>query len=94
MNTTGSLTYFRKLTAKDTLQASLSATRYSSSGFNNGSRLSTTYVSGVVGYDRKIGDRLATGVSGGVRKLFQVGPDHDLDLNASVYLRYRLGDLL
>ena len=94
VNTTGSLTYFRKLTAKDTLQAALSATRYSSSGFNNGGRLSTTYVSGVVGYDRKIGDRLATGVSGGVRKLFQVGPDPDLDLNASVYLRYRLGDLL
>ncbi len=94
ITTTGSLDYFRRLSAKDTIQASLSATRYSSSAFNSHSPVSTTYVSGVVGYDRKIGNRLAAGVEGGVRKLFQVGPDPDLDFNASLYLRYRLGDLL
>ena len=49
---------------------------------------------GVVGYDRKLCQRWAAGVNGGVRKLFQDGPDPKLDLNASIYVRYRLGDLL
>jgi hypothetical protein len=94
VSTTASVDYFRTLSATETLQASLSAARYGSASSFNGDRLRTTYFSGVVGYDRKIGHRLAAGVQGGARKLFQVGPDPDLDLNANVYVRYRLGDLL
>jgi hypothetical protein len=96
ITTSGSLTYFRRLGEKDTLQASLSASRYSSPSrlSTSSNNFSTTYVSGVVGYDRKLGQRWATGVNGGVRKLFQDGPDPKLDLNASIYVRYRLGDLL
>lgn len=94
VTTTASVDYYRRLTANDTLQASLSGTRYSTPGSLNGNNFSTTYVSAVVGYDRKVGRRIYAGVQGGVRKLFQDGPDPKMDFNASVYLRYRLGDLL
>ena len=60
----------------------------------DGDKLRSSYLSGVVGYDRHIGHRFFAGVEGGVRQLFQTGPDPKLDLNASVYVRYRLGDLL
>lgn len=96
ITTSGSVTYFRRLGERDTLQASLAASHYSSpnrlSTLSND--ISTTFVSGVVGYDRKLGDRWAAGVNGGARKLYQDGPDPKLDLNASIYVRYRLGDLL
>ena len=32
-------------------------------------------------------------LSGGVRKLFQAGPDPKTDFNANAYLRYRFGDI-
>jgi hypothetical protein len=93
ITTSAGLDYYRRLSANGTLQLALSGVRYDSpSSFDSG-RLRTTYLSGVAGYDRKIHDRFFAGVSGGVRKLFQVGTDPDLDLNANVYLRYRLGDI-
>jgi hypothetical protein len=85
--------YFRRLGEGQTLQASLSAVQYTTPSNLNVSKLRTTYISGVVGYDRAIGHRLYAGVAGGARKLFQVGPDPKLDFNANVYVRYRLGDL-
>ena len=95
ITTSAGIDYYRRLSEAETIQAALSASRYeSSNSINNNNRLRTTYISGVVGYDRKIRNRLYAGVQGGVRKLFQVGPDPKLDLNANVYLRYRLGDLL
>lgn len=92
-NTTAVVDYFRHLSPVDTVQASLTATHYSSSSSINGTRLSTTYVAGLVGYDRKIGHRVAVGVQGGGRQLYQVGPNPKFDVNANVYLRYRLGDV-
>jgi hypothetical protein len=86
--------YYRRLSEKETIQASLSATRYDTPGAIDGFRIRTTYFSGIVGYDRKVGNRIYAGISGGARKLFQDGPDPKLDFNANVYLRYRLGDLL
>lgn len=94
ITTTAGVDYYRRLSERETLQASLSGTRYDSPTSLNGLRLRTTYLSGVVGYDRKVGNRIYAGISGGARKLFQVGPDPKLDVNANVYLRYRLGDLL
>lgn len=94
VTTLAGVDYYRRLSADGTLQASLSATRYSSPANFDGDRPRSTYLSAVVGYDHKVGHRLYAGVSGGARKLFQTGPDPDLDFNASVYLRYRLGDLL
>lgn len=93
ITTSAAASYFRRLSADQTLQASLSAVRYTTPSNINTSKLRTTYFSGVVGYDRAIGHRMYAGVTGGVRKLFQVGPDPDLDFNANVYVRYRLGDL-
>jgi hypothetical protein len=94
ITTTAGVDYFRRLSERETVQASLTGTRYDSPASLNGLRLRTTYLSGVVGYDRKVGNRIYAGISGGARKLFQVGPDPKLDVNANVYLRYRLGDLL
>lgn len=94
ITTTAGLDYYRRLSERGTLQASLTGTRYDSPASLNGFRLRTTYLSAVAGYDRKIGNRIYAGISGGARKLFQVGPDPKLDFNANVYLRYRLGDLL
>jgi hypothetical protein len=96
ITTSASFDYYRRLSENGTLQASITGVHFSStSNFNNiNNNLRTTYVSGVVGYDRKVGHRLFAGVSGGVRKLFQDGPDPNLDFNANLYLRYRLGDLL
>lgn len=92
VTTTAGVDYYRRLSADSTIQASFSGSQYSSSAVANNSRFTTTYVQGVVGYDRKVRSRLYAGVSGGVRKLFQDGKDPDTDFNANVYLRYRLGD--
>jgi hypothetical protein len=51
-------------------------------------------ISAVAGYDRKIGARLAAGVSVGARKLYRDGADPKSDLNGNIYLRYRIGDIL
>lgn len=94
ITTSASLSYSRKLSVKDSIQASLSASRYRTAASIEGIEdPESTYASAVIGYDRNIGARLFGGVQGGVRKLFQTGPDPDMDYNATVYLRYRLGDL-
>jgi hypothetical protein len=95
ISTSAGVDYYRKLDPDSTVQASLSAVRYSTpSALSLGDKLRTSYVSGVVGYDRHLSSRIFGGVQGGVRKLFQSGPDPDLDFNANVYVRYRLGSLL
>ena len=95
ITTTADLTYYRQVSEKGTVQVSLYATHYSASTTGpNGLDLRQTYVSGVVGYDQSIGHRLFAGVNVGSRKVFQTGPDPKVDFNASVYVRYRLGDLL
>jgi hypothetical protein len=94
VSTRVSASYYRRLSEASTLQASLSGVRYSTTQSVNGSNFHTSYISAVLGYDHKVGHRLAAGVSGGLRKLYQPGPDPRTDLNAQVYLRYRLGDLL
>jgi hypothetical protein len=94
INTSITGEYWRRLSRDETIQASLTAVHYNSASAVDGDRLRSTYVSGVVGYDRHVGNRLFAGVKGGARKLFQTGPDPKLDFNASVYVRYRLGDLL
>jgi hypothetical protein len=94
INTSIGADYFRRLSRDASISASLTAVHYNSAQSLNGERLKSTYFSGVLGYDRRVGNRLFAGVQGGARKLFQTGPDPKLDLNGSVYLRYRLGDLL
>jgi hypothetical protein len=91
LTTTASADYFRRLSANETLQASLSAIQYSGTDALAGEKFRTTYVSAVIGYDRKIGRRFYTGVSAGARKLSRPGTAPDTDLNGYVYLRYHLG---
>jgi hypothetical protein len=86
--------YYHRLPGRATIQASLTGVHYDTPSAINGDKFRTTYLSAVVGYDRPVGSRLYAGVQGGVRKLFQSGPDPKMDFNASVYVRYRIGDLL
>jgi hypothetical protein len=94
ITTTADVTYYRQVSEKGTVQASLYGTRYSTSTSGPlGLNLQQTYLSGVVGYDQGVGHRLFAGVNVGARKVFQTGPDQKVDFNANIYLRYRLGDL-
>ena len=94
VSTSVGVDYYHRLPDRSTIQATLTGVHYDTPSAINGDKFRTTYLSGVLGYDRPIGRRLYAGVQGGVRKLFQSGPDPRLDFNASVYVRYRLGDLL
>ena len=91
--TTAGLTYFRRINAKDTLQAGASVAR-SSGGNVPLLSTTTTYYTANASYNRKISPRLSTGVEGGVRKVDQRGSGTPVDANAVIFLRYRLGDLL
>jgi hypothetical protein len=93
LTTTASADYYRRLSANETLQASLSAIRYSATEVVAGEKFSTTYISAVIGYDRKIGRRFYTGVSVGARKLSRPGTNPDVDVNGYLYLRYHFGAL-
>lgn len=95
ISTNFELSYRRKVGEFSQLYATATATRNTT--VNNGlpgENFSSTYLSGLIGYDHKIGKRLFLGVTGGARKLYQNGPDPKTDVNGNVYLRYRLGDLL
>lgn len=91
VTTTLAANYFRRLSAWDTVQATVSGARYSSRAF--GENLNTTYLSGIVSYDHSFGQRLSAGASAGARQVFQPGPDPRGDINANLYLRYRIGKL-
>lgn len=94
VTTSGSLSYFRRIGPQDTIQVSLSGSNYTTPNSVDGQKIHSTLVSAVAGYDRKIGHRLAAGVSLAARRLFQDGPDPNSDLNGTIYVRYRIGDLL
>jgi hypothetical protein len=94
INTDLGVNYSRSLGPGETIRAVLTAVRDSTVGTVLNTRLISTYVTGLVGYDRKIGPRLFAGVSAGARKLYQNGPDPRMDFNGNVFLRYRIGDLL
>ena len=53
----------------------------------------TTYYRAAAAYTRRISDRWFGGVNLAARKLTQAGPDPKTDFSASLFLRYRLGDL-
>lgn len=88
--------YSRQLSANgDTIQFSLSANRYSNPVVILAGPALTraTYVRAAADYSRHIGNRLFGGVELAARKLTQSGLDPDPDFSASVFIRYRLGDL-
>lgn len=85
--------YSRQLSRDESVRALVTAARSSQVSVVDEERLRTTYVTGLLGYDRKIGNRLFAGVSVGARRVFQTGPDPRMDFNGSLSLRYRLGNL-
>jgi hypothetical protein len=84
--------YSRRLSARDSIQGSLSVTRSGSFALSNSTARSTFY-SLAGSYDRQISDRLSAGATATVRKLATFGPDPKIDAGANVYLRYRIGDV-
>ncbi|MCA1653836.1 MAG: hypothetical protein ABR588_08335 [Sphingomicrobium sp.] len=91
--TSVSVSYFRRLNAKDTIQAGASVAR-SSGGSGLLIAAPATFYSVNASYNRKISPRLSTGVEAGLRKFDQRGADVPVGGSATVFLRYRLGDLL
>ena len=92
ITTLASVDYSRQIDVNQSLQASLTGSRSSEkSAFGDDFR--TTYLTFLVGYDRKVRQRVAVGAQAGLRKLIQTGPDPKLDVNANAYVRYRLGDI-
>jgi hypothetical protein len=94
VSTNFSLNYTRVLGQGGSLRALVNATHSSRANLLPDGQTRATYLSGLVGYDRKLGNRLFGGVTAGVRKLFQSGTGSRTDLNGSFYIRYRIGDLL
>jgi len=88
------LSYNREFGQRDTFRANLTGTSSSRVTVANEAKFRTTYVTGLMSYDRRIGNRLYAGISVGARRLFQTGPDPKTDYNGNFYLRYRLGDLI
>jgi hypothetical protein len=87
--------YSRQLDANQSIQASLSAERYSTpiSVISGRTFSSSSYYRAAGAYTRRIDQRLFGGVNLAARKLAQNGPDPKTDLNASLFIRYRLGDV-
>lgn len=85
--------WFKRLDRVQTIQLSASAVRYSTDGPILGNDKSTFYRAAAT-YDRKLNDRLSYGADLSFRSLAVTGPDPDKDLTGSVFVRYRLGDIL
>jgi hypothetical protein len=94
ITTNFNVSYSRQLGQRGTIRALVTASTSSRVRAVDDERFRTTYITGLVSYDRKIATRLFAGVSGGTRRVFQTGPDPRMDYNGNFYLRYRLGDLL
>jgi hypothetical protein len=84
--------WFKRLDDKQTIQLAASYIHYSSN-FEVVEDLNSNYFDLAGTYNRKIGNRLSAGADVSVRKLAQDGPDPEMDLSGSLFLRYRLGDI-
>lgn len=93
---TASASYARKLDANQSLQFSLSASRYTQPVSSLLLPLSigrSEYLNAAGSYSRKLGNRWYAGANVSARKLYRDGPDPKADLGGSLFLRYRLGDV-
>ena len=91
----GGLTYSQRLDADQSIQFSLGVTHYSTptSVITAQNFSSSTYFHAAGSYSRRFASRFFGGVNLAVRKLTQNGPDPTTDFNASLFIRYRLGDI-
>lgn len=85
----------RRLDANQTIQLSLAADHYSNptTFFAGRSFSSATYLRGVADYSRRLGNRWFGGANLSARKVTENGPDPDADISASLFIRYRFGDV-
>src|SRR5437868_15255656 len=87
--------YTQRLDVNQSIAFPLGATHYSTpvSVVIAQTFSSASYYRAAASYTRKFGLRLYGGVNLAARKLTQNGPDPKTDLNASLFIRYRLGDV-
>ena len=87
--------YARQLSADSSLSFSADVDRYSSpvSVVTGHTFSSTTYFHAAAEYSRSIGHRLFGGVNLAARKYAASGPDPKMDLSASLFVRYRIGNV-
>lgn len=87
--------YSRRLTADDTIDFSAGINRYSNPTSLILPHLfsTATYLRAAADYNRRIGDRWFGGINLAARKVTETGPDPDADFSASLFIRYRFGDL-
>ena len=87
--------YSRQLDADQTIQFSLAVDHYSNptSIVTGRTFSSATYLRGVADYSRRLGNRWFGGVNLAARRVSQNGPDPDADISASLFIRYRFGDV-
>jgi hypothetical protein len=87
--------YTQRLDADQTVQFSLGATHYSAptSVVIGRTFSSSTYYRAAASYSHRLSTRLFGGVNLAARKLTQNGPDPKTDLNGSLFVGYRLGDV-
>jgi hypothetical protein len=91
----GGIDYSRQLDANSSILLSVDASRYSQpvSVITGQNFSSSTYFRAAAGYTRQFGHRLFGGINLAARKLSQRGPDPQGDFNASLFIRYRFGDV-
>ena len=87
--------YSRTLDAVSSISFSVGVDRYSAPISVIAARTfsSSTYYRAAADYSRQIGHRLYGGVNIAARKVTEAGPDPKADLNASLFVRYRFGDV-
>ena len=91
----GGIDYSRQLDVNSSIQLSVEASHYSQPiSVVVGQDFSTsTYYRAAASYARSFGHRLFGGVNLAARKLTENGPDPKADFNASLFIRYRIGDV-
>jgi hypothetical protein len=87
--------YSRQLNLNSTILLSIDGSHYSSpvSLVSGRTFSSSTYYRAAAAYTRQFGHRLFGGVNVAARKLAEAGPDPKADFNASLFIRYRFGDV-
>lgn len=91
----GGVDYSRQLSADSSIAFSLGVDHYSQpiSVVSNRTFSSATYFRAAAEYSRRIGNRLFAGADLAGRKVSEAGPDPKADVSASLFIRYRLGDV-
>jgi Tfp pilus assembly protein PilX len=90
--TSAGVDWYKELDPNQTLQLSASVSRFVSEDVVNDNE-GTNHYRIAASYSRRINQRFSVGADVSARRLSQEGPDPDTDFGASLFLRYRLGDL-